>query len=174
MLWKFFGYMVNIVGLSTIGLLSGCGSTSIFQHHILIEHDAKKPAANVYFIRPFTYRERGVADNEVIIDLDQKKLLELAKGEYTLLRIKPDNATITTHSISMYTNKLTPVKMTKTISVNFEAGKTYFIHIKQYNEEFRGVYYQPELIDLNAAKQLTEDLHATGLARSKPIDEIKS
>ena len=158
--------------VSVVLVTSGCGSTSVNKKHILVETDSEKPSANVYFIRPFTYRERGIADNPVKIELNRKELITLGKGEYTLVHIKPVDATITTRSFTMFTNKLMPVEMTRRANMNFESGQTYFIHIRQVNEEFRGVYYLPELIGLETAKRITAELRATGGARGAKIKNL--
>ena len=159
-----------IIGLFFV--IAGCGSTSVHNDHILIETKEENPGANVYFIRPFTYRERGIADNPVKIELNRKKLVTLGKGEYTLVKIKPVEATITTRSHTMHTNKLMPVEISRSANMHFEHGQTYFIHIRQVNEEFRGVYYLPELIGLKTARRLTATLRASGDARSARIEDL--
>ncbi len=153
-------------------LISSCGSTSVNRKHILLETDKEVAAANVYFIRPFTYRERGIADNPVKIELNRKEIISLGKGEYTMVRIRPVEATITTKNYSMFTNKLMPVEMTRNATMTFYAGKNYFIHIKQVNEEFRGVYYLPELIGLETAKRMTLDLKSSGVASDADIQKL--
>jgi hypothetical protein len=159
-----------IIGLFFV--ITGCGSTSVNDDHILVESEDGNPAANVYFIRPFTYRERGISDNPVKIELNRKELITLGKGEYTLVHIKPVDATITTRSFTMHTNKLMPVEISRSANMHFEHGQTYFIHIRQVNEEFRGVYYLPELIGLETAKRMTAELRADGAARSAEIEDL--
>jgi len=163
-------YIIFIVSIMLI--IGGCSLTSINKKHFLIETNKEKPASTVYFIRPFTYRERGIADNPVKIALNRKKLISLGKGEYTMLRIKPIDATITTRSYTKFTNKFEPIEMTRSANMSFESGQTYFIHIRQVNEEFRGVYYLPELVGLKTAKRITEGVHAIGGARSAKIKNL--
>jgi len=153
-------------------LLSGCGATSVNGKHVLLETDEKIAAATVYFIRPFTYRERGVADNPVKIELNRNQIISLGKGEYTMVRIKPVEATITTKNYTMYTNKLMPIEMTRSATMTFDAGQRYFIHIRQVNEEFRGVYYLPELIGLTTAKRMTSDLKSSGVSSDADIEKL--
>jgi len=152
--------------------ISGCGSTSVNAKHILLETNKETAAATVYFIRPFTYRERGIADNPVKIELNRKEIILLGKGEYTMVRIKPVEATITTKNYSMFTNKLMPIEMIRSATMTFEAGQNYFIHIKQVNEEFRGVYYLPELIGLKTAKRITSDLKSSGVTSNANIENL--
>lgn len=151
--------------------LAGC-ATEIRTTHPLYEPHADVAAANVYFIRPFTYRERGVADNPVKIEVNKELLLELGKGEYTLVRLKPGPATITTRNLTMFTNKAEPVEMTRSIDTELVAGKTYFLHIEQVNEEFRGVYYLIRAVDLATAKGLVNYLRVVGPARDAPIGKL--
>lgn len=155
-----------------LSILSGCGSTTINKKHLLIENNEKIAAASVYFIRPFTYRERGIADNPVKIELNRKLLIELGKGELTLIRLKAADATISTRSFTMFTNKLLPVEVKRNAQMSFIAGETYYIHIRQVNEEFRGVYYLPELVGPKAAKRLADGLNAVGEASSSDFDNL--
>lgn len=160
-----------VLVLLALALVSACGTEVHRQHPLFVEH-ADIAAANVYFIRPYTYRERGVADNPVKIEVAKAPLLELGKGEYTLIRLKPGVTTVTTRNLTMFTNKTEPVEMTRAIEIDLQAGKTYFLHIEQVNEEFRGVYYLIKPIDLRTAKVLAADVLATGAARAAPILQL--
>lgn len=144
-------------------LLSACGSTSMHKSHPLYVTDKDVAAANIWFIRPFTYRERGLADNPVHITVNQEPLLELGKGEYTFARLRAGKLSITTTNLSQFTNKQDPVTMTRTVEITVEPGKNYYLHIRQVNEEFRGVYYLTEPVDLQTAKQLADDLATSGV-----------
>lgn len=152
-------------------LLASC--TTVNTSHPLYASQPDIAAANVYFIRPFTYRERGIADNPVMIELGGVKLLELGKGEYALIRLKPDKATLTTRNFTRFTNTEGVIEMTRALPLELMPGKTYYIHIRQVNEEFRGVYYLPELIDLRSAQQLVPDTRAIGAASSARIESAK-
>lgn len=144
-------------------LLSGCGSTSMNKSHPIYVTDKDVAAANVWFIRPFTYRERGLADNPVQINVNEELLLKLGKGEYTFARLRAGKLVITTSNLSEFTHKQDPVTMTRTAEMTVEPGKNYFLHIRQVNEEFRGVYYLTEQVDLDSAKQLADPLSADGV-----------
>ncbi len=159
--------------LSSLAFLaSGCAS-SIVNSHPLFELAPDASTVNVYFIRPFTYRERGAADNPVKIDINGAQILELGKGEYALLHLKPAAVTVSTRNFTRFTNKDELVEMTRKLEMDFKPGRTYFLHIRQVNEEFRGVYYVIQPVDLQTAKGLVIDLHAAGsAARSAPIDRL--
>jgi len=148
------GRLIHLSGLwICIGLLAvttGC-ATSINKEHPMIVTQPDVAAASLYFIRPMTYRERGIADNPVGVEINGMELLKLGKGEYTLLRIRPEKILLKTHNRTAFTNKNEYVEMTRELRLELAPGKTYFIHIRQVNEEFRGVYYLPVLVDLKAA-----------------------
>lgn len=152
-------------------LLAGCGTT-VENNHPLLEPSPNASTANVYFIRPFTYREQGAADNPVKIEVNGAQILELGKGEYTLLRMKPADVTLTTRNLTRFTNKNDLVEMTRSLEMEWKPGQTYFIHIRQVNEEFRGIYYLIQPVDLPTAKSLIVDLHVAGAARSARIDKL--
>lgn len=153
-------------------LLSACGSTSRNKSNSLYITDQDVAAAQVWFIRPFTYRERGLADNPVKISINSEPLLELGKGEYTFVRLRAGKHTITTSNLSQFTNKLDPVEMTRTVEINMQPEQQYFLHVRQVNEEFRGVYYVIERLDLEAAKALVEGVAATGVPGKYKLNKM--
>lgn len=157
--------------LGLLAALTGC-ATTINKEHPMIVTQPDVAAANVYFIRPMTYRERGIADNPVVIEFNGMELLKIGKGEYTLLRLRPEKVLLKTRNRTAYTNKDEYVEMTRELRLELAPGKTYFIHIRQVNEEFRGVYYVPMLVDLKTAKELILDSGPTLGGRSAPIDEL--
>jgi len=154
-----------------VAVLAGC-ATSINKEHPMIVTQPDVAAANIYFIRPMTYRERGIADNPVVIEFNGMELLKLGKGEYTLLRVRPEKILLKTRNRTLFTNKDEPVEMTRELRMELAPGKTYFIHIRQVNEEFRGVYYVPMPVDLKTAKELILDAGPTLGGRSAPIDAL--
>lgn len=160
-----------LICAAVVALLVGCG-TSVEKTHPLVEAQPDVAAARVYFIRPFTYRERGVADNPVKIELNGMSLLKLGKGEYTMLRLKPGKARLTTRNRTTFTNKNEPVEMTREATLDFTQDKVYFLHVRQVNEEFRGVYYLVEPVDLATAKGLIEDAAVIGAARGARIEDM--
>ena len=116
---------------------------------------------------------KGVADSQITVDINGEPLLKIDEGAYTMLKIKPTKASVTTHSRTLFTTKFEPIKVSRTREYNFIAGKTYFINLERINEEFRGIYYDPAPVTLAVAQKLTSTLRAVGKARSEPIDEIQ-
>ena len=155
-----------------VAMISACGSTSINKKHELFARDPDIAAAQVYFIRPYTYRERGLADNPVKIEINGKQLMELGKGEYTMARMKPVKISLTTRSLTLFTNKIEPVEMTRTSEITLAPDERYFLHVKQVNEEFRGVYYMIELVSLETAKGLINGVKSIGVPRKAAIDKL--
>lgn len=160
------------LALLALFLLNACGSTSINRKHELFVRDPDLAAAQIYFIRPFTYRERGLADNPVHIEVNGQPLLDIGKGEYTFLRMKAQKIRITTRSLSEFTNKLEPVEMTRSSEIILQPDQRYFLHVKQVNEEFRGVYYVIENINLETAKGLVANLHSVSVPGKLAIEDL--
>ncbi len=81
----FFSNKSYIIILAGINLL-GCGSTSVLrQHHLLLEDSS---AVSVYFLRP-SEGFIGVRGKLIEVSIDNEKLIDLAVGDYTCLRVSP-------------------------------------------------------------------------------------
>lgn len=139
----------------------------------------KAQVASVYFIRPEPYKTKGVANAPVNITFQGETLLTQSEGNYSLLYIKPSKGPLKIYSETMFTDKRLPVDVWRDREYKFLAGKTYFIYVRQINEEFRGVFYEPQPISLREAKQLilpgkgfTGNTIATGAARKAPIAKL--
>ena len=158
--------------LLTTLVLSGCGS-AVYKQNPALQTESDAAAASVYFIRPAPVKYKGVADNPVKISYDGQELLKIPEGTYTLLKIKQGKGEVTTHSKTRFTNRLYPIDVSRSRVYTFVAGRTYFIHIKRVNDEFRGITYDPEPVDLATAKTLSEKLSKWGLANRHPIEDIE-
>lgn len=171
--------MYRVIKAIKLSLLAGaclfvwsCAATSLNKTHELYVTDPDLAAANLYFIRPFTYRERGLADNPVSIEINGNELVSMGKGEYTFVRVKPIKVSIVTRSLTRFTNKIEPVEITRTSEIELAPNETYFLHVRQVNEEFRGVYYLIEEVELAQAKQLAEPLHSTNVPGARDLDKL--
>jgi hypothetical protein len=156
-------------------LLSGLGlaaCATVNQQHPEVATDAKAPAATVYFIRPILLKPKGYADNPLHIDYQGKPLVVLPEESYTMVRIKPSEGMLRVNSMTRFTNLQQAIKVWRERHYKFLADKTYFIYLKQINEEFRGIFYEPEPVDLAEAKRLVKDARASGAARDAPIDKL--
>jgi hypothetical protein len=125
------------------------------------------------------YKTKGAANAPVRIEFQGQPLLTQDEGNYTLLYLKPSKGLVKIFSKTAFTNRRLPVDVWRDREYKFIAGKTYFIYVHQLNEEFRGVFYEPEPVSLRVAKQLIEpgegrfgSTHASGAARSAPIDKL--
>ena len=163
--------------LLTISLFSGCATVNS-KHPMVVSKELKAgdPVnfAYAYFIRPKLYKSKGVADEPVRIEFQEKFLLELDEGSYALLLIKPSKGELKVFNETQFINKIHPVEVWRAREYKFIEGKTYFIHIKQLDEEYRGVFYDPEPVDLEIAKKLAEKPRASGEARNAPIEKLKN
>jgi hypothetical protein len=169
-----------IAALTLVLGLPGCAGTQVERSHPLVSSDAE--SARVYFIRPFTERYMGVADNTIRVEADRIELLRLAKGEYTLVHVRPGTAYLMARSMSAWGPTETHLnvntrahkikEMTHSQPFTFDAGQTYFVVFTPVDGEFRGVYYDMATVDLERAKELSAHLRVAGDARSAPIDEL--
>ena len=169
--WRFF----PLILIPT--LFTACGTVEINKNHPAIQ--AVTPdtlTASVYFIRPRPVKPKGVADKSLLVMYNKKPLLTIEEGSYALIKIKPGQGQVSTHSETRFTNKLDTIKVSRKRQFSFLSGRTYFIHLERIDEEFRGVFYDPKPIGLEEAKSLAQDTDVTarGMARDEPIEAIES
>ena len=162
-----------VAGLAGLMGLAGCASTQIQAGHPLIQTNPSAPHASVYFMRPWTERTMGVADNAVDIELDQRPLLKLVKGEYVLVNLKPGPVTTTIKSITVWGPESKIKEMSKSRNFTFDEGETYFIVISPVDGEFRGIFFLPKAVDFLTAKKISKRLRPVGKARSEPITGLE-
>jgi hypothetical protein len=164
-----------------LGML-GCAKVNV-KHPQLMTGDLsaqqKAQLATVYFIRPEAYKTKGAANDTVRITFQGQTLLEQDEGSYALVYIKPSKGELKVYSKTLFTDKRLPVEVWRAREYKFIAGKTYFIYVRQINEEFRGVFYEPEPVSLKEAKELIVpgkgrfgNTRASGAARSAPIGKL--
>lgn len=156
--------------------VAGC-ATANKQHPMLVTKEFKpgekaEAFASVYFIRPKPIKSKGIADKPIRIQYQGKLLLKIDEGSYTLLRIKPSSGEIKVFNETKFTNKLEPITVWRARNYTFIEGKTYFIYLKRTNEEFRGIFYDPQPVNLQQAKKLIDTTWAWGEARNAPIDKL--
>lgn len=163
-------------------LLAACSSINTKHPQIMngeISPELKAQLATVYFIRPEVYKSKGAANNDVRITFQEQTLLTQAEGNYTMLYLKPSKGILKIYSQTKFINEDLPMQVWRARGYKFIAGKTYFIYVRQINEEFRGVFYEPQPISLREAKELIVpgtgrfgNTLATGAARNAPIDKL--
>jgi len=165
---------ILLTGVLT-GLLSlGCVNPVNVKHAQVQSNAQDEHTAKVYFIRPLPVKYKGVADRKLRVDFNNETLLTLKEGQYTLVKLKPSTGDITTHSKSMFTTGELPIEISRKREYRFMAGKTYFIHLKRVDEEFRGISFDPAPVTFEQALPLSERLTALGLAADEPIDGLTS
>ena len=153
-----------------IAALAGCAATKMVPDHPLVEKNGQTAHAKVYFIRPLTERAMGFPDNPLNIEFDTHQLLALAKGEYSLVHMKPrETTTMTLKSLTTVGPDWRVKEMVKSQKWSFTAGATYYIVLKPVDGEFRGVYFTAEAVDLFTAKESVRQLRAVDAARRAPI-----
>ncbi|MCF6210549.1 MAG: hypothetical protein L3J88_03370 [Gammaproteobacteria bacterium] len=164
--------LMAIIGF-TVALLLSSGCATVYTQHPTLADKAGPDVASVYFIRTVPVYTNDFADAPVIIEFQDKKLLKLGEGAYTLLYLKPAKGELKVSNNTLYTNQLNSQRVWKERHYRFIGGRTYFIHIQQIDEEFRGIFYEPELVSLQQAKQLIKHLRRMGAkAAAHPIDKL--
>lgn len=172
--WSTFWNSICITLLAGI-LLSGCGVTVYRDNPLLEGITDNTPVAKVYFIRPALIKPKGFPDKPLTVTFEGEKLLTIDQGFYTMLKMKPGKGDVITHSLTKFTNRLEPIKVSRKREYNFIAGKTYFIYLNQINDGFRGVFFDPAPVSLAEAKKIISDydIPARGEARDAPIEDIR-
>lgn len=150
-------------------LLPGCSTTRVERGHALIQGEAAESYARVYFIRPNTEHPAGFADNPLIVEAGGERLMQLGKGEYTMLHLKARDITITLRNQTQVRGRWEVTEMKQSRKFNLEPGQTYFILAKMVDGEFRGVTFVPESITLSDAKRVGGALRAVGVAGKAAI-----
>jgi hypothetical protein len=153
-------------------ILGGCAGTRLDTSHPLVTRAAAEPAAKVYFIRPFTDRYLGFADNKVSIEAGSARLMQLVKGEYTLATLKPGTVRLTVRNDTNHGPEFHHKEMARSKEFTFEAGQTYFLVLTPFDGEFRGVHFEMKTVDLPQAQELARYLRVAGPARSAPISRL--
>jgi len=150
--------------------LSGCFSaTKLYTQHSLIESDQQLAHAKVYFIRPGTEHPQAFADNPLEVFVGTEKLLDLRKGEYTLVAIKPQPVQITLKNLTQTRGRYELEKIERSRSFEFAADQTYYIVTEPFDGEFRGVHFTPVAKTAHEARAIVASLRKVGAARKSPI-----
>ena len=167
--------LATMLSVSMVILLASCVAVNKTHPRLMpddISAEQISSVATVYVIRPRLLKPKGIADLPVRIDYQGKPLLAMDEGSYALMYIRPGKGEIKVLSKTRYTNQMDPIEVWRSRQYKFIVGKTYFIHIRQVDEEFRGVFYEPELVSLKQAKALVERARASGVARRVPIEKL--
>lgn len=135
-----------------------CAMTRVDGKHPLLQSTGTTGAARVYFLRRPTERNLGFADNRVAVELNEAKLLDLAKGEYTAVALVPRDYTVVLRNDSEVGPHWQIKEMVKRFRFDFQEGRTYFVAVSAVDGEFRGVFFEAQLIDLTEAKRIARRL----------------
>ena len=128
----------------------------------------------------------GFSDTALTVKVDDRQLLSIEKGDYTLVYMRPRvHTTVTlenrsevgpTKSSSSMSDADTPnwiqrgtwptKLISKTYDFEFAAGKTYYLLLEPVDGEFRGVHFTAHSVTQFAAKEAVKDLRAVGIASS--------
>jgi hypothetical protein len=148
-------------------MLAGCAVTRVDGAHPRVSSDSE--AATVYFIRPWTERYMGFADNVIAVDADRSFLLKLGKGEYTMVRLQPGPVFLTARSDTSWGHSHLIKEMARERRFDLAPGGTHFIVFRPFDGEFRGVHFEMATVERPEAEELSRHLRAAGAARSAPL-----
>ena len=150
-----------------VGLVSACGLTKVKKEHGLLQPDLSRPYATVYFMRTNTEHPQGFADNSLAVEVDGELLISLAKGEYTMVYLKPRQITVALRNLTQSRGRWEVEEMERSRQFQLRADETYFINANAIDGEFRGVRFIPEMVGQFEAKKISEYLRAVGKAARK-------
>lgn len=165
-------FRILIIGVLAYTLVA-CSTTSSIKSNASIVSNNESDAATIYLMRPEPIRTRGIADNDIRIEIDEQLAAQLSAGEYIAIKVKPGKHKLTIRSQTYITSKPMPEEVLREAELNFYAGEVYMIHAKFTQEEFRGIYFSPREITLSEAKSFVSRLKPHGpLAKSVPIEAL--
>lgn len=175
--YRTIGIITGLLGLTACANLNDAAQlihgTQVNTAHHLISQEGEEAFATVYFLRPKTERPMGFADNSIKIELDGLELLSIAKGEYTLLYMRPRvRTTLTVVNLTEKGRFKRTTQMQTNYEFAFAAGQTYFIMLEPVDGEFRGVHFLVNNVDLFHAKEAADKLRPVGAATSAPISTL--
>lgn len=146
------------MGSFTTGLLlvlaASCGTTATSESHPLLANSTDDSTTMVYFIRPDD-GFKGVKGNAFTIFLGGQQLLTIAKGEYTLVYLKPYSGDVTVESTTVINQSgmNTQVKVKESQPFTFNVSEIYYI---TFRESPRG--YVPYSVSEDAARTMANGL----------------
>lgn len=150
--------------------LASCAMTRVDGKHPLMQSTGTAGAARVYFLRRPTERNLGIPDNPVAVELNDVKLLDLAKGEYTAVALVPRDYTVVLRNDTEVGPNWQVKEMVKRFRFDFQEGRTYFVAVSAVDGEFRGVFFEAQLVDLTEAKHIARRLRPVNGA--EPVESL--
>lgn len=155
---------------AVVAWLSGCaGTTSVQQSHPLFATAGSSDGARVYFLRPDP-GFRGVMDKPLAISLDGAEVLALAKGQYTLLLLKPGTAQMKLdfHTVAGPSNTMTPVSSTFPLTLS-PGGAQYLVFDLVPRGLGSGTTFIPRQVPRDRAIEVGKALIPVGAAIREPL-----
>jgi len=150
--------------------LSGCaGTTSVRESHPLIASAGAVDSAKVYFIRPDP-GFRGVMNIPLAISFGGSEMLGLAKGQYTLLQLKPGRTEMKLdfHTVAGPSNTMTPVS-TKTQLTFASGGTQYLVFELVPKGHLEGSDFVARQVPRERAIEIARGLSPVGMALLEPL-----
>ena len=143
-------------------LLTACATSRVMEQHPAYA-SGNEEFAEVIFFRPMPQRTRGIADNDVTVEIGKQPVMELSAGEYVVVKIKPMDAKVTLRNMTYITFKVMPEEVSRARKYVFEANKRYYIEAQLKVEEYRGLYFVPKETEESEALEI--------ISRLKPVNQ---
>jgi hypothetical protein len=146
-------------------------STAVNPKHPLLIDQTENAGVIVYFIRPDA-GFRGVMGRAVSIRMDGEELLKLAKGEYTLVHMKPWTVDIVVKSstVVMSGGMNAMIAVEESRPFTFAAGEMYYVFVSEAPRSFGGgSSFVPASMNREQAVEAAAGLAATGNAEAAPL-----
>lgn len=144
--------------------IAGC-STTIQKNHPALTHAKDSNSFKLYILRA-KQGFNGVRDIPYTIEINDKKLLSIAKGEYTLLHLKPFVGEITVRfwDVTGRDGKNSMYKDSSSTNFSFETQNTYYLTFSVMNS-----IIVPNFISQSEAYKISKRIKPIGNATLKPI-----
>jgi hypothetical protein len=152
--------------------LAGCvGTTSVQENHPLIAAADAADKAKVYFLRPDP-GFRGVMDRPLTISLGGTEMLGLAKGQYTLLFLKPGSAEMKLDFYTVVGTSNTMTAASTTTRMAFSSGATRYLVFELVSRgAFMGSEFLPREVSREQALEVSKALSPAALAVREPLQQ---
>jgi len=162
-------YLVAALGLTTV--VEAASTTIVNTEHPLLTAEVSDAVASVYFIRPDAGFS-GVMGKPVSIRVAGEELLKLAKGQYTLVRLKPGEGegVVKSWTVAMRGGTNSMMKVEESRPFAFVAGKQYYVVVAEANRPpSEGNSFPPVPIARERALEVAAGLIPVGAAVDAPL-----
>ena len=148
--------------------VTGC-ATTINKIHPALTQATDSNVVKLYIIRS-KEAFNGITGLPFSVSLNDEKLMTIAKGEYTLVYLKPFSGNVTVQSWTVKGMNNSMSKATASKLFTFGSRETYYLTFVEIRGGLmQGSIYTPISIPRDKAVSLTQKLKPVGMAIGNPI-----